>query len=551
MWKETCAWPLGSPLFALLKLERGELERLGREAEAEGESTAISGNMVAVRLETGDVSSSAVLVVRLAPLSDPIEAATRLRLLADAPLVYQLSRSVEQGRQKSDRFAVVLDLLTLLSGEQHFTGAAMMLCNEIAARFRSDRVALGWLERRYIRVAAISHTERFEGKMEAVAALEKVMDEAFEQDEEIVWPAPAESRAVSRDHADFSRVQMVENLLSLPVRVGAETTGVLTLERGGGAFSLPEIQTLRLLCDQVGRRLADLKKRDRWFGARLAWAARDQASKLIGIEHTGAKLLAAGLALVLAILVFGHAEYRVEAPFILKSDVLAQIPAPFDGYIDEVRFRVGDTVTAQQPLVILDTRELLLQEAAAVAERHRFLGEAQKAESDNNVADMRIAQASAEEAEARLDLARHHLAQAQVLAPFAGAVVEGDLRERIAAPVKQGEVLLKVANLAKIYPEVAMPERDVHEIAPGQHAEIAFASQPQFTFPIRVERVEPVASVREKGNVFIVRGELSGTSEPWWRPGMSGVCKIEVGRRNLWWIVTHRTADFLRLYFWW
>jgi hypothetical protein len=32
---------------------------------------------------------------------------------------------------------------------------------------------------------------------------------------------------------------------------------------------------------------------------------------------------------------------------------------------------------------------------------------------------------------------------------------------------------------------------------------------------------------------------------------MSGVCKFEVERRTLIWILTHRTVDFLRLKLWW
>jgi hypothetical protein len=29
------------------------------------------------------------------------------------------------------------------------------------------------------------------------------------------------------------------------------------------------------------------------------------------------------------------------------------------------------------------------------------------------------------------------------------------------------------------------------------------------------------------------------------------VAKVNVGKRNLLWIFTHRTVDFLRLYLWW
>jgi hypothetical protein len=32
---------------------------------------------------------------------------------------------------------------------------------------------------------------------------------------------------------------------------------------------------------------------------------------------------------------------------------------------------------------------------------------------------------------------------------------------------------------------------------------------------------------------------------------MSGVCKIAVERRTLFWVLSHRTVDFVRLLLWW
>jgi RND family efflux transporter MFP subunit len=551
-WREAFCWPSNSQLGPALRTEKGDLERLALAAEGDGAGALGHRPWIAVRLATGETQRSAIVVARLDPGADREEALTRLRLLADAPLLYQLGRGLEQARQDMARFAVVLDVMTLLNAQTRYMGAAMTLCNELASRYRCERVSLGWLERGYVRLQAMSHTEKFERRMAIATALEGAMDEALDQDEEIAWPAATDSTAVARDHEAFARAQGIGSMLSLPIRDAGKPAGVLTLERAAGQpeFSTQEAQTLRLLCDHAARRLAELKRHDRWFGARFGTWLREQSARLLGPEHTVAKLIALAIAATLAVLFFGRAEYRVEAPFILKTDVLAQVPAPFEGYLDEVHVRVGDAVRAGQPLLALDTRELLLQEAAALAERARFLAEAQKAESDNDVAQMRIAQASAEEAGARLELARHHLAQAQVRAPFDGVVIEGDLRERLSAPVKQGEVLVKVAKLDAIYAEVAMPERDVHEIRAGQRGEIAFASRPQFTFPMQIERVEPAAEVREQGNAFTVRASCAAT-EPWWRPGMSGVAKVNAGTRNLFWIITHRTVDFLRLWLWW
>jgi hypothetical protein len=43
----------------------------------------------------------------------------------------------------------------------------------------------------------------------------------------------------------------------------------------------------------------------------------------------------------------------------------------------------------------------------------------------------------------------------------------------------------------------------------------------------------------------------AGSPEEWWRPGMTGICKINAGDRSLLWILTHRTVEFLRMALWW
>jgi multidrug efflux pump subunit AcrA (membrane-fusion protein) len=164
---------------------------------------------------------------------------------------------------------------------------------------------------------------------------------------------------------------------------------------------------------------------------------------------------------------------------------------------------------------------------------------------------MRIAMALRDQAAARLELASYQLSQAVVRAPFDGVVVEGDLRERIGSPVRQGEPLFKLGRIENLYAELEVNETDIHEVTAAMTGEAALASRPQERFALRVVRVEPVAVPREKRNVFIVRAEFPGGGRDWWRPGMSGVARLNVGRRTLIWLATHRTADFLRLRLWW
>ncbi|CAB1085074.1 Membrane-fusion protein-like [Olavius algarvensis Delta 1 endosymbiont] len=512
-----------------------------------------TGALLGARLKLEEEDRLSVMVLRLSDSSglSTEEAAMRLLLVIDTPMVYQLVRLVNQAKLDVANFSEALDVMVLLNDEKRYVGAAMIFCNELAARYNCERVSLGWLKGAYLRVQAISHMERFEKKMDAVQTLEAAMEEAFDQDEEILWPPAPDTFFVARDHEAFAREQGVPYMVSVPIRLDDAPMGVLTCERSLQPFSEEDARGLRVLCDQAGRRLGDLKRHDRWFGARLATASKEALAKVFGVEHTFAKLLTVLISAALLFMVFGKWQYRVEAPFMLKTDDLAFLPAPFDGYIHGVHVEVGDRVADQAPLLTLDTRELLLEESNAMANRNRYKREAEKARSQKALADMQIAQALEAQARARFDLVRYHIEHARVKAPFAGIVVEGDLEELLGAPVRKGDILFKVARLEKMYAELKVDQRDIHEVGDALTGEIAFVSRPDLKFPVVVQRIDPVAAADEEGNVFVVRAGFSENIASWWRPGMSGVAKINVGQRRILWILTHRTIDFLRLFLWW
>jgi multidrug resistance efflux pump len=308
---------------------------------------------------------------------------------------------------------------------------------------------------------------------------------------------------------------------------------------------------LRICADVAAPRLADLKKRDRWFGARWTGALREKAAGLLGPEHTWGKVGAILGAVALGVLFIPTFSYRVEAPFILRTEDVSYLSAAFDGYLSTVDVKIGSTIPAGGRLLSLDTRDLLLEEAAALADCDRFAREEEKARAERQLAEMRISEAQLKQARARLELIRHRLAKADIISPFDAVVIEGDLQKRIGSPVRQGDLLFKIARLDHIYIEARVDERDIQELKAGALGEIAFASQPKEKHPIRVVLVEPVAKTAEKGNVFVIRCEVTEPVVDWWRPGMSGIGKIEAGERTLFWIIFHRTIDFLRMFFWW
>jgi multidrug resistance efflux pump len=561
-WKSLFMWPSKSPAAPKISQLKSRIEEIAETSALKGYAWTNSGPAkgengdfaflgARLKLEQDERISVVVLLLDTHSELSVQEAATRLLLVVDTPSIYQLARMVGQAKLDVACYSEALDLMILVNEEERYLGAAMTFCNEIASRYNCERTSLGWLKGAYIRLQAISHMERFEKKMEAVQSMEAAMEEAFDQDEEILYPRPEGTMFVTRDHEAFSREHGVPYMVSVPIRLEDGPVGVVTCERSSQPFSEDEARGLRVLCDQAARRLEDLKRHDRWFGARLASSFRETLAKIFGIEHTFAKILTLIISAALIFLIFGKLNYRVEATFMLKTDDLAYLPAPFDGYIHDVHVKVGDRVENLEALLSLDTRELLLEESQALANQNRYAREAEKARSQKALADMKIALALEAQALARLMLVRYHIDHAQMKAPFAGIVVEGDLKELLGAPVRKGDILFKVALIKEMYAELKVDERDIHEIKQNDSGEIAFVSIPDLKFAIIVQRIDPVAAAEEEGNIFPVRAVFPEDIAGWWRPGMSGVAKINVGKRNILWILTHRTIDFLRIFLWW
>lgn len=477
------------------------------------------------------------------------ESGEHLLSAQDVVLSYENHRLAAQSREESEAVTRVLEALSVINLSEHFVEASMALCNEVAERFQCERVSLGWSDGRYIRLKAVSGMDQVVSKMDAVQQMESCLEEATDQECAVKFPAPAGSRTIIRAHQAFATTNSSRgSLVSVPFTTGRDSGGIF-LEKDG-EIPLSDINALRVLADQAAPRLSALKREERWVGALLANRARRVFARLLGPEHTWTKVAAVVGTLVLAFLLFFPWQYKIEAEFIVRSEGLQHLPAPYDGYIQTVNNRVGDEVGNGDVLLALDTGQLRLEEASALASIQRYQGEAQKAESEGRLADMLVSQSLAQQASASLEMARHRIAQAELRAPIDGVLVAGDFRDKIGAPVKTGDVLLRLTRLEDLYLEMKIEERDIDEIGSGDTARIAFASRPGTRYDVSVERIEPVAVTETAGNVFVARGDFEVTPETWWRPGMTGVAKIDAGTRSPLWVMTHRLVDFLRLKLW-
>ncbi|KPJ56090.1 MAG: hypothetical protein AMS16_03020 [Planctomycetes bacterium DG_58] len=519
--------------------------------------------LLVLPLATADFQGAAAFVV---VSSSDSELGTRRERLELTPLFMSLyGARVEAGRRSSDleRLRIAMQTLAAVNEHARFKGAAMALCNEIASRWRCDRVGLGILKGRYVQLKALSHTEKFSRKMALVQDIEAAMEECLDQDVEVLHPSAAGATYVSRAAQELSTRHGPTALVSLPLRRKGEAAAVLAAERPADQpFALEEIESLRLACDLCTPRVMSLSEQDRWLGARAATAVGKGAAALVGPKHTWAKLTVILIFAAILFLAFAKGDYRAEAPFIIEATERQVIPAPFDGYLKSVSVEPGDVVEADKTvLATLDTAELRLELASKRAEVAGFLKQAAAAMRDGKTVEAQIAQAQADKTRAQMRLLEHRIRQATIVSPLAGCVVTGELKRQIGAPVKTRDVLFEIAPLESLRAVLSVPEDLIADVsdayrrsrAEGKQldGELAAAARPDTLVRCVVERINPVAEVVNQRNVFKVRVRLLDTEAyDWMQPGMEGVSKTHIGRRRYVWIWTRRLVNWLRMKLW-
>jgi biotin carboxyl carrier protein len=424
--------------------------------------------------------------------------------------------------------------------------------NEIASRWGAERVSFGLLRGRYVKMMAMSQTEHLNRKMELVQAIESAMEECLDQDTEVLYPAGPQTPVVNRTAEQLSSKHGPATVASLPLRWDGQVRGVLTLERPPDRpWTAEEVGFLRVAADLCTPRLVELSESDRWAGARAAAGLRRGAAKLVGPHYTWAKLLAVALLAGVLALIYVPGTHRVEAPFRFAAVVQRSVPAPFAGYLDEVTVEPDDVVAAGQVLARLDTTELRAERERLLAERVHYQKEAALAGREGEQARRQIAEAQVQMIEAQLGYVGWQIEHAEVRAPLAGTLLEGDLKRRLGAPVEQGEVLFEVAPLNRLRAELMVDDQKIAWVPrpPAARGKLAVASDPQRKLPFTVEKVFPLAEVVDGRNVYTVRARVD-EPVPWARPGMEGGAKIDAGQAPIGWVWTRDAVNWVRMKLW-
>ena len=449
-----------------------------------------------------------------------------------------------------ERLIATLDLVASVLSEETFEAAAQALATDLAIRLDCDRVSIGFVRNGHTAIVAVSHSAEFGQRMNLMRSIGTAMDEALDQKSPISLPVRGEEILVVRDHLALARAYGSDSLLTVPFSATAGAQGAFLFERPANRpFEDSTVELCQAVVALGARILEEKRLNGRLLVTRVRDAVRDELSRFLGPRYFGRKLAALLLMVAAVFFSFATGNYRVGATAALEGSVRRVLVAPFDGYVATATHRAGDVVRSGTVLATMDDRDLRLEYLKWASQRTQYTKQVQEAVAQRERAQGGIVQSQVQQAEAQMNLLGEQLARTKVTAPFDGLVVSGDLSQSLGGSVKRGQVLFEVSPLNSYRVVLEVDEGEVSAIQEKQKGTLLLTSIPGEEFAFTVTRLTPIAASKDGRSFFRVEGLLARNSERL-RPGMEGVAKVEVGQRKLFWIATHKLADWLRLSVW-
>lgn len=429
--------------------------------------------------------------------------------------------------------------------------ACLEAVNHLSVEMHCTRVSIGLTTGAAIELKAISQVVNFDKRRALVRSLEAAMEEAVDQQSIInISDTDTAKLLLTRAHQALTEAHGAILPCTIPLYCNGKAVGAVLLEREAEqGFSSETVNRAASMLAPLGPILALIRKEQRSVLQRLKdWVKVTFNRNKIPTTTKGRVIASIGFLALLGVL-FLPVPYNVSAKASIEGSDKQVLVAPHAGYIQSAHARAGDPVKAGQVIATLEDRELIL-------EKERWLGESDKLQTSlaralslRDRSELGMVQAKKAQVDAELALIDQKLSRSQLVAPFDGVLVSGDLNQALGAPVEVGQVLFEVASMESYRLLLEINEHDVAGIEPNQSGVLRFSALPGNKHHIRTSSVLPVALTRDRKSIFSVEAQLDQQANNL-RPGMQGVAKIRVGEKPLIGIWTHRLINKLRLWLW-
>jgi hypothetical protein len=455
--------------------------------------------------------------------------------------------------QSRDRagMAGVLDIIGATLDNDDVASAALATANLAARKLNCAQVAIGFQKRGRLRLKTLSDVSDFRLNTDRTRMLEAAMEEAYFQEGTVLYPPrPGQGFVAALAHRKFAEAAKIGEVITVPLFANDGVLGAISFQKPAQeTFSDTDLVLAEGIAAAVGPILADKTEKGRSVLVHAAGSLKTQIGRVIGHGYLGRKLAVLVLGGVVVFFAVAQSEFRVTADAEVQGLVVRSLTASYDGHVDEAFFRAGDIVAEGDVLASLDDRDLRIELLRWQTDLRRYQSEYDRALAERDASEVLIAAANIDQSQAKIDLVQLQLNRAEILAPFDGIVIEGDLSQSLGTAVRRGEVMFRIAPLDEYRVALEVDETNLDEIVIGQHGQLILSSLPDESYAFEVTQITPKLQAANGRNYAIVEALLEEGSDEI-RPGMRGVGKVSVAERLMIRNWTQPMIDWARLALW-
>ena len=350
--------------------------------------------------------------------------------------------------------------------------------------------------------------------------------------------------AIAKDWAEWQPAHAL--WLPLIARDRAAYMGGLLLFRDQ-PFSEAEQRILAILTDAYGYSLATLASTGRGRKS-LTHTRWYHDRRLSGIAITLG--LFALMLLPVRLSVLADAEVIPSDPY--------HIRAPLEGVLDRALVEPGARVTAGQPLIAYDQRDLRNQLALGEQELNVAQTELQRisqaAVTDPRAkAQLAVLTAQRDEKATEVEYLRDLLSRAAIIAPIDGVAIFEDAASLAGRPVQLGQRLMTVAVPEAVDLELWLGTSDAIPLNVGAPVTLFLNVEPERPIPATLSRTGLLAELRDDATqaAYRLKARFADDMTASERPalGLRGVAKLEGERVTLFYYLFRRPLSVMRQWF--
>ncbi len=460
--------------------------------------------------------------------------------------------SLQEKNKRIEYLSTSYELMLSISKYEDFATSALELSNFLASNLQCERVAIGFISGKYLKLDAINYSDKLSASAKLKNDIESAMEEAIDQDLEIFYPPLNNNQLeyISRDAKKLSVSNGNTAVYIFPIRKENKVIAAVSLERESETpFSYEETTSIRLALDLASKYLIELHNNEKFLGKRVHRFSKKMTKGIFSGEYTFFKIAVIAVIAILAGLIFIEGDRTSLSPFVISSHKSRVISAPFDSFLKRVNIKTGDFAESATILGELDATELKLKKLSLIADKASIEKKISLNLRDRKNAEALTYKFDKEKIQKDIELYEYYINNAVLKAPISGNIVSQDISKQIGIPVKQGNVLFEIADLNSLFAEVFVSESEIIDVKVGKKGVLTVASYPGTYIGFEVKKIVSIAEVKGGINSFKVEVEFKNKFD-WMRPGMEGIAKINLAKESYGWMIVRSFVNWVRMKLW-